>query len=71
MRALSKRHPHYRWETNMGYGTAEHHTGLEAFGITSHHRKSFTVVSQLRLDFSVSDDLVDQAMDDVSIVDAG
>jgi ribonuclease HII len=70
MRSLAQRHPHYRWDTNMGYGTAEHHSGLAAFGITAHHRKSFTVVSQLRLDFSVDDALVEQAMDDVSLVDA-
>src|SRR6476620_6538153 len=25
MRALARRHPHYRWETNVGYGTPEHH----------------------------------------------
>jgi ribonuclease HII len=54
MRALARRHPHYRWETNVGYGTAEHHAGLAAHGITPHHRRSFTPVQQLTLALSVA-----------------
>ena len=54
MRALAKRHPHYRWETNVGYGTAEHHAGLASHGITAHHRRSFTPVAQLTLALSVA-----------------
>jgi ribonuclease HII len=53
MRALARRHPHYRWETNVGYGTAEHHAGLAAHGITAHHRRSFSPV-QLALALSVA-----------------
>jgi ribonuclease HII len=53
MRALAKRHPHYRWETNVGYGTAEHHAGLASHGITAHHRRSFTPVAQLNLALEV------------------
>ena len=49
MRALARRHPHYRWETNAGYGTADHHTGMASHGITAHHRRSFAPVSQLGL----------------------
>jgi ribonuclease HII len=49
MRALARRHPHYRWETNVGYGTAEHHAGLASHGLTAHHRRSFTPVMQLGL----------------------
>ena len=44
MRALAHRHPHYRWETNVGYGTAEHYAGLASHGITAHHRRSFSPV---------------------------
>jgi ribonuclease HII len=54
MRALARRHPHYRWETNVGYGTAEHHAGLAAHGITAHHRRSFTPVAQLNLALEVA-----------------
>jgi ribonuclease HII len=53
MRALARRHPHYRWETNVGYGTADHHAGLAAHGITAHHRRTFTPV-QLALALSVA-----------------
>ena len=49
MRALARRHPHYRWETNAGYGTAEHQAGLASHGLTPHHRQSFSPVAQLRL----------------------
>jgi len=53
MRALARRHPHYKWETNVGYGTAEHHAGLASHGITPHHRRSFSPV-QLALALSVA-----------------
>ncbi len=38
---LHEEFPHYGWANNAGYGTPEHLTGIEKFGITSHHRKSF------------------------------
>ena len=44
MRALAARHPQYRWETNAGYGTADHQSGLRQHGITAHHRHSFAPV---------------------------
>jgi ribonuclease HII len=50
MRALAVRHPYYRWETNAGYGTPEHHGGLADHGITAHHRRSFMSIAQLTLD---------------------
>jgi ribonuclease HII len=53
MHALARRYPHYRWETNVGYGTSEHHAGLAAHGLTPHHRRSFSPVAQLRLPFDV------------------
>jgi ribonuclease HII len=53
MRALAQRYPHYRWETNVGYGTPEHHAGLAAHGISPHHRRSFSPV-QLALALSVA-----------------
>jgi ribonuclease HII len=49
MRALAQRYPFYRWETNAGYGTAEHHAGLASHGVTPHHRRSFSPVQQLSL----------------------
>lgn len=53
MRALARRHPHYHWESNVGYGTPDHHAGLAAHGITPHHRRSFSPV-QLALALTVA-----------------
>jgi ribonuclease HII len=50
MHALAPRYPHYRWETNVGYGTEDHLNGLTAHGVTPHHRRSFIPVRQLTLD---------------------
>ncbi|MEP6619963.1 MAG: ribonuclease HII [bacterium] len=54
MHALARRYPHYRWETNVGYGTAEHQAGLASHGLTPHHRRSFGAAHQLSLDFSAT-----------------
>ena len=54
MRALARRYPHYRWETNVGYGTSEHHAGLALHGLTPHHRRSFSPVHQLSLALTVA-----------------
>ncbi len=44
MRELALAHPHYQWERNKGYGVPAHRAGLEAHGITEHHRRSFAPV---------------------------
>jgi ribonuclease HII len=44
---LHEDHPGYGWRTNMGYGTKEHLEGLQKFGVTLHHRKSFAPVYQM------------------------
>jgi ribonuclease HII len=41
---LAQDHPHYGWERNMGYGTAQHLAGLHKHGPTPHHRRSFAPV---------------------------
>ncbi|HOO52348.1 MAG TPA: hypothetical protein PLK94_13775, partial [Alphaproteobacteria bacterium] len=41
MRALHKEHPHYGWDSNVGYPSKAHLAGIDAHGITQHHRKSF------------------------------
>ncbi len=38
---LDNVYPGYGWASNKGYGTKLHQAGLERFGITPHHRKSF------------------------------
>jgi ribonuclease HII len=47
MREAALRHPHYGWERNMGYGTAEHMAALREYGPAPLHRRSFAPVSQL------------------------
>ncbi len=44
---LSQRFPHYGWERNAGYGTAEHRAAITRFGITEHHRRSFAPIGDL------------------------
>ena len=49
MERLAQRHPGYGWQTNMGYGTDEHHQGLRLHGPTRHHRLTFAPLAQLAL----------------------
>jgi ribonuclease HII len=44
MAELARDYPGYGWERNRGYGTPEHHRGLEALGLTPLHRRSFAPV---------------------------
>ncbi|MSP76578.1 MAG: ribonuclease HII [Rhodospirillaceae bacterium] len=48
MHALAISFPGYGWETNRGYGSAQHLQALELLGPTPHHRMSFAPVSRLR-----------------------
>jgi ribonuclease HII len=41
MHRLATRHPGYSWETNVGYATTEHVSGLQERGTTPHHRRMF------------------------------
>ena len=49
MTLLGTRFPTFRWQQNMGYGTEEHLAAIDVYGVTPHHRRSFTPVSQLKL----------------------
>ena len=49
MLEAAREHPHYGWERNKGYGSAEHMEALRVHGPTPLHRKSFAPVSQLAL----------------------
>ncbi len=44
---LAKQYPHYGWEKNAGYGTAEHRKGLSLFGVTPQHRRSFAPIRKI------------------------
>jgi ribonuclease HII len=43
MQSLHQEFPHYRWDTNKGYGTKEHRDAIEKFGLCKYHRKSFNI----------------------------
>ena len=49
MHRLAGRYPGYGWETNVGYGTAEHREAIARLGVTPHHRLTFAPL-QLTLD---------------------
>ena len=49
MRELATDHPHYGWERNAGYGTAQHLEALRCHGPCVHHRRSFAPVAQLEM----------------------
>jgi ribonuclease HII len=53
---LAQQYPGYGWDKNAGYPTAQHKLGLEQFGVTPHHRRSFKPVHNiLYQDKNVSD----------------
>lgn len=47
MHALAVSFPGYGWETNRGYGSAQHLAALDRLGPTPHHRRSFMPVTRL------------------------
>jgi len=49
MTEAARAHPHYGWERNKGYGTAEHMEALRRHGPTPLHRRSFAPVAQASL----------------------
>jgi ribonuclease HII len=44
MEKLAADFPYFAWETNVGYPTQAHRTGIEQFGSTIWHRKSFQLL---------------------------
>lgn len=43
MQGLHQEFPHYRWDSNKGYGTKEHRDAIGKFGLCKYHRKSFNI----------------------------
>lgn len=46
MKAIGEDFPKYDWNKNKGYPTKNHRAAIAHYGITSHHRKSFTLLKQ-------------------------
>lgn len=45
MQQLHAEYSYYAWNTNKGYGTAEHRSAIELRGLCKYHRKSFNIFS--------------------------
>jgi len=43
---LARRYRRYGWENNKGYGTPEHARAVEAHGVCTHHRRSFSPIER-------------------------
>ena len=51
MMDLHEDFPVYQWDKNKGYPTKTHIAGIDKAGYSTHHRKSFHLKRQLKLDF--------------------
>lgn len=47
MSNLAKKYIYYSWEKNSGYGTKKHLDAIKRYGITKHHRKSFSPIHKI------------------------
>lgn len=49
---LHEQYPYYGWDTNVGYPTRKHYSGLETYGISPCHRRKFNLRTrkELRID---------------------
>ncbi|KPL17122.1 MAG: ribonuclease HII [Bacteroides sp. SM23_62] len=45
MAIIDQEYPQYGWAKNKGYPTPAHRRAILKFGVTPHHRKSFTLLS--------------------------
>jgi ribonuclease HII len=43
---LHQQYPHYGWDRNKGYPTAEHFNAIEQYGPSPLHRRSFSLYRQ-------------------------
>ncbi len=44
---MSKQFTKYAWDRNAGYGTKLHLIAIKKFGITKHHRKTFSPIHNI------------------------
>jgi len=49
MQMLHHEFPQYAWNKNKGYGTADHRTAIEKYGLCKYHRNSFNIQPQSTL----------------------
>ena len=46
---LAHTYPHYGWENNKAYATAQHYQSIESHGITPEHRQSFKLKKTVQI----------------------
>jgi len=51
MMELDKEFPTYHWKQNKGYPTVEHYEAINKIGICKHHRKTFNLNPQIKINF--------------------
>lgn len=56
MAQLAREYPGYGWETNAGYGTAQHKAALLDLGVTPHHRRSFKPIHNILYQGAIATD---------------
>ena len=44
---MSKKFTKYAWDKNAGYGTKLHLIAIKKFGVTKHHRKTFSPIHNI------------------------
>lgn len=65
MMKLHDEFPHYKWDSNKGYGTRAHRTAIAEHGMCSYHRRTFTHINpQLSLEFGLDADMQDEPLTD-------
>lgn len=63
MQQLHEEFPYYGWHNNKGYGTLEHRTAIEKYGLCKYHRKSYNIEPRLAELFDEIPDIDDIEMD--------
>jgi ribonuclease HII len=63
MKNLSIRYPWYGWEHNAGYATSDHRAGMNAHGVTAHHRRSFITTQRILAGEQTVLDLFDEELE--------
>ena len=48
IRKLGKKFKNYDWGKNYGYGTKQHLEAIKKFGVTSHHRRTFSPIRKIK-----------------------
>ncbi|MHA1558345.1 MAG: ribonuclease HII [Alphaproteobacteria bacterium] len=51
MKNLATENPFYGWDKNVGYGTKQHELAIKTYGISEHHRKSYSPIKKFQSQF--------------------